>query len=84
MDRVEIVQLDGALTKELDQATIDQATIDRARQLAGLKGDVTNLDPAVVDGAAVTAGCHDLWQVEASFRVTKHDLQARARVPSPA
>ena len=79
MDRVEIVQLDGALTKELDQATID-----RARQLAGLKGDVTNLDPAVVDGAAVTAGCHDMWQVEASFRVTKHDLQARARVPSPA
>jgi hypothetical protein len=59
-------------TKELDQATID-----RARQLAGLKGYVSNLDPAVMDGAAVIAAYHDLWQVEASFRMTKHDLRAR-------
>ena len=59
-------------TKELDQATID-----RARQLAGLKGYVTNLDPAVMDGGAVIAAYHDLWQVEASFRMTKSDLRAR-------
>ena len=59
-------------TKELDQATID-----RARQLAGLKGYVSNLDPAVMDGAAVIAAYHDLWQVEASFRMTKNDLRAR-------
>jgi transposase len=59
-------------TKELNQATID-----RARQLVGLKGYVTNLDPAVMDGAAVIATYHDLWQVEASFRMTKSDLQAR-------
>lgn len=59
-------------TKELDQATID-----RARQLAGLKGYVSNLDPAVMDGATVIAAYHDLWQVEASFRMTKHDLRAR-------
>jgi transposase len=59
-------------TKELDQATID-----RARQLAGLKGYVSNLDPAVTDGGAVIAAYHDLWQVEASFRMTKHDLRAR-------
>jgi transposase len=59
-------------TKELDQATID-----RARQLAGLKGYVTNLDPAVMDGAAVIAAYHELWQVEASFRMTKSDLRAR-------
>ena len=59
-------------TKELDQATID-----RARQLAGLKGYVTNLDPAAMDGAAVIAAYHDLWQVEASFRMTKSDLRAR-------
>jgi transposase len=59
-------------TKELDQATID-----RARQLAGLKGYVSNLDPAVTDGATVIAAYHDLWQVEASFRMTKSDLRAR-------
>jgi Transposase DDE domain len=59
-------------TKELDQATID-----RARQLAGLKGYVSNLDPAVMNGAAVIAAYHELWQVEASFRMTKSDLRAR-------
>lgn len=56
---------------------LNQATIDRARQLAGLKGYVTNLAPAVMDGDAVIAAYHDLWQVEASFRMTKHDLKAR-------
>jgi transposase len=56
---------------------LNQATIDRARQLAGLKGYVTNLDPAVMDGATVIATYHELWQVEASFRMTKTDLKAR-------
>jgi hypothetical protein len=56
---------------------LNQATIDRARQLAGLKGYVTNLDPALMDGAAVIAAYHELWQVEASFRMTKSDLKAR-------
>lgn len=56
---------------------LDQTTIDRARQLAGLKGYVTNLDPTATDGAAVIAAYHQLWQVEASFRMTKSDLRAR-------
>jgi hypothetical protein len=59
-------------TKELDQATID-----RARQLAGLKGYVTNLPTTTMDGAAVIAAYHDLWHVEQSFRMTKSDLRAR-------
>ena len=59
-------------TKELDQATID-----RARQLAGLKGYVTNLPVATMDGHAVIAAYHDLWHVEQSFRMTKSDLRAR-------
>jgi len=60
-------------TKELDQATVD-----RARQLAGLKGYITNLPPTTMDGAAVIAAHHDLWHVEQSFRLTKGDLRARA------
>jgi transposase len=59
-------------TKELDQATID-----RARQLAGLKGYVTNLPVAAMDGAAVISAYHDLWRVEQTFRMTKSDLRAR-------
>jgi Transposase DDE domain len=69
--RTRFLKVTGA-TKELDQATID-----RARQLAGLKGYVTNLDPTAMDGAAVIAAYHQLWQVEASFRMTKSDLRAR-------
>jgi hypothetical protein len=69
--RTRFLKVTGA-TKELDRKTID-----RARQLAGLKGYVTNLDPAAMDGAAVTAAYHQLWQVEASFRMTKSDLRAR-------
>jgi hypothetical protein len=56
---------------------VDQALVDRARQLAGLKGYVTNIDTATMDGAAVIAAYHDLWQVEKSFRMTKSDLRAR-------
>jgi len=69
--RTRFLKVTGA-SKELDQATID-----RARQLTGLKGYVTNLDPAVMHGAAVIAAYHQLWQVEASFRMTKSDLRAR-------
>jgi Transposase DDE domain len=51
--------------------------VERARSLAGIKGYVTNIDPAVMDGPAVVAAYHDLYQVERSFRMTKSDLAAR-------
>jgi transposase len=38
---------------------------------------VTNLDKTLMDGAAVISAYHDLWKVEASFRMTKSDLRAR-------
>lgn len=56
---------------------VDQALVDRARQLAGLKGYVTNIPVETMGGAAVIAAYHDLWQVEKSFRMTKSDLRAR-------
>ncbi|WP_029663160.1 IS1634 family transposase [Cellulomonas sp. KRMCY2] len=71
LKKARFLKVTGA-TKELDQATID-----RARQLAGLKGYVTNLPTSTMDGAAVIAAYHDLWHVEQSFRMTKGDLRAR-------
>lgn len=71
LKKTRFLKVTGA-TKELDQATIE-----RARQLAGLKGYVTNLPTETMTGAAVISAYHDLWQVEASFRVTKSDLRAR-------
>lgn len=71
LKKARFLKVTGA-TKELDQTTID-----RARQLAGLKGYVTNLTAAQMTGAAVIEAYHDLWRVEESFRMTKHDLRAR-------
>ena len=53
----------------------------KARALAGLKGYLTNL-AAGPDGTPVTAefvidAYHRLFHVEKSFRMSKHDLQAR-------
>ena len=53
----------------------------RARDLAGLKGYVTNL-AACPDGTPVTAdfiigSYHRLWNIEKSFRMSKHDLRTR-------
>lgn len=51
--------------------------VERARQLAGLKGYVTNLPISTMDAPAVIGAYHDLWQVEKSFRMAKSDLRAR-------
>ena len=53
----------------------------RARALAGIKGYVTNLR-AWPDGTPVTAefvigSYHRFFEIEKSFRMSKHDLQAR-------
>jgi transposase len=53
----------------------------KARALAGIKGYVTNLR-ACPDGTPVTpefviSAYHRLFEVEKSFRMSKHDLQAR-------
>jgi hypothetical protein len=56
---------------------IDQGLVDRARQVAGLKGYVTNIPVIRLDGHGVVAAYHDLFQVERSFRMAKTDLSAR-------
>jgi transposase len=71
MRKVRFLKVTGA-TKQ-----IDQKLVDRARQLAGLKGYVSNIPLNTMTGAAVIAAYHDLWQVERSFRMAKTDLRAR-------
>jgi Transposase DDE domain len=56
---------------------LDEKALARARQLAGLKGYVTNLPVAVMPPGEVTSRYHDLWHVEQSFRMSKTDLAAR-------
>jgi hypothetical protein len=75
MAKARFVDVTGA-TKELDQGLID-----RARQLAGLKGYVTNLPATVMDGQAVIDAYHDLYQVERSFADGQERPAGTAGVP---
>jgi hypothetical protein len=66
--RNRFVKLTGA-TK-----TVNRTLEAKARALAGLKGYVTNLDTTA---QFVIDAYHRLFQIEKSFRMSKHDLQAR-------
>jgi hypothetical protein len=61
--------------------SVNRALEAKARALAGWKGYITNL-AACPDGTPVTAefvigAYHRLFAIEASFRMSKHDLAAR-------
>lgn len=49
----------------------------RTRRLVGLKGYVSNIPVTLMPAAEVLASYHELWHVEASFRMSKTDLRAR-------
>jgi len=57
--------------------SVNRALETKARSLAGIKGYVTNLDPAIAGSDFVIGAYHRLFQIEKSFRMSKHDLQAR-------
>ncbi len=56
---------------------LDETSLARARRLVGLKGYVTNIPATVMPAGEVISCYHALWQVEASFRMSKTDLKAR-------
>jgi len=57
------------------ERSVNRELEDKARALAGLKGYITNLpDP---DPKQVIEAYHQLWRIEKTFRMSKHDLQAR-------
>ncbi|KAB1640346.1 IS1634 family transposase [Gulosibacter chungangensis] len=49
----------------------------KARSLAGWKAYITNLDEQTASNQFVIDAYHQLWHVEKSFRMSKHDLAAR-------
>lgn len=62
------------LSLKAREKKLNQALIDKAYALAGIKGYVTDLD---LDPEKVIDSYHQLFQVEASFRMAKSDLKAR-------
>ena len=57
------------------KVTVNQSKIDEDKKWDGLHGLVTNI--ADVNMSAVVSHYRGLWQVEETFRVTKHDLKVR-------
>ena len=62
------------LTVKARSKTLNQALINKAYALAGIKGYVTNLN---IPGEQVIGYYHQLFQVEASFRMAKSDFKTR-------
>lgn len=62
------------LSMKAKNKQLNQKLIDKAYALAGVKGYVTNLD---IPDEEVIACYHQLFQVEATFRMAKSDLKAR-------
>jgi hypothetical protein len=71
LKRNRFIKLDGAAK------SVNRDLEAKARALAGIKGYATNLDPAVANAQFVIGAYHRLFQIEKSFRMSKHDLRAR-------
>jgi hypothetical protein len=67
--RNRFIQLSGGTRK------VNRTLEAKARALAGIKGYITNLDG--VSAEFVIGAYHRLFHIEKSFRMSKHDLQAR-------
>jgi len=59
---------------ESTKKILNQSLIDKAYALAGIKGYVTNLN---LTSQEIINAYHQLFEVEASFRMAKSDLKAR-------
>jgi len=64
------LKLEGQCQVQLNEPAVAEASV-----WDGLHGVVTNL--MTMEGQAVREQYHGLWQVEACFRVSKHDLRFR-------
>lgn len=63
---------------------VNWARVEKAREYIGLKGYVTNLAIGTAPAGDVVTAYHDLFQVEATFRMAKTDLRARPMFASTA
>ena len=56
---------------------LDESGMKRARLLLGVKGYYTNVSREQLSDAEIIERYHDLWHVEAAFRMSKSDLATR-------
>jgi transposase len=75
---------EGPVRHPRHQARRELGKSREGREYIGLKGYVTNLSTATASAAEIVAAYHDLFQVEATFRMAKTDLRARPMFASTA
>ena len=71
------IQRNRFITLTGGNRTVNRDLETKARALAGWKGYVTNLSGDGIDAQFVIGAYHRLFEIERSFRMSKHDLQAR-------
>lgn len=76
--RIPVVRKSKYITVSGTQSVtgIDRKKVSDDARFDGLKGYVTNTDNSL-EAAKVITQYHRLWQVEKSFRMSKHDLRER-------
>ena len=65
------------LTLTDEHREVNRDLEQKARALAGFKAYITSLLPDTADAEFVIGAYHQLWHIENSFRMSKHDLAAR-------
>lgn len=56
---------------------LDDALVAKTKLLLGMKGYYTNIPELTLSNTAIVERYHDLWNVEATFRMAKSDLATR-------
>ncbi len=56
---------------------VNEEKLERESLWDGLHGVFTNIKQEEMDAEDILTQYHGLWQVEESFRITKHDLKVR-------
>lgn len=69
--RAKFVQTSGAST------SLNEKLIAKAKSLLGIKGYVTNIPETIMNDVEIIAHYRNLWRVEQTFRMAKHDLETR-------
>jgi transposase len=69
--KAKFVQTAGA------SSSLNEKLVAKAKSLLGIKGYVTNIPKTVMDDQAIIVHYRNLWRVEQTFRMAKHDLEAR-------
>ncbi|MDR0620092.1 MAG: IS1634 family transposase, partial [Bacteroidales bacterium] len=59
------------------QVRVNEEKLEKDALWDGLHGVFTNIKPEDMSAEEVLSHYHGLWQVEESFRITKHDLRIR-------